>query len=188
MLHIILSKLRRLLIVFILTICIFLGLGNFPFNSAINSAIAVTTQVEPVPGEILYSSQTKLDDESGKVWQVVLFKQVYPGEKSNISLRLVGFPGSAELIHPQPLRITSNTGQIWNAPDIFLDEAPAPTIGQYDFNEVLPNLPTEPLKLAIPLPGAKSINISVPVNVVTEWKSILSIQLSAISNQLLDNF
>ncbi|WP_353931596.1 DUF3122 domain-containing protein [Okeanomitos corallinicola TIOX110] len=157
---------RRILTVGILTIFLFLGLGDFTGQSA----IALTTKIEPVPEEILYSSQTKLDDSSGKVWQVVLFKQVYLGQKSNINLRLVGFPGSEELIHPQPLRITSNTGQIWDAPDIFLDEAPAPTIGQYDFNEILPILPTEPLNLAIPLPGAKSINISVPLNVVKEWK------------------
>ncbi|MEO3706662.1 DUF3122 domain-containing protein [Trichormus azollae] len=46
-----------------------------------------------------------------------------------MNLDLVGFPGSAELIHPQPLRITSTTGNLWNAADIFLDEAPTPTIG-----------------------------------------------------------
>lgn len=160
---------RRILTVGILTIFLLLGLGDFTYQSA----IALTTKIEAVPEEILYSSQTKLDDSSGKVWQVVLFKQVYPGQKANINLRLVGFPGSEELIHPQPLRITSNTGQNWNAPDIFLDEAPAPTIGQYDFNEILPQLPTEPLNLAIPLPGGKYVKISVPINVVKEWKLLI---------------
>lgn len=57
----------------------------------------------------------------------------------------------------------------------FLDEAPAPTIGQYDLTEILPQLPIEVVTLAIPLPGDKSINISVPIKVVKEWKSILSI-------------
>lgn len=160
----------RLLFLGIWTTLIFLGLGSFTFQTA----IAVVTQIEETPGEVLYRSQTKLDDHLGKVWQVVLFKQVYSGQTSNINLRLVGFPGSAELIHPQPLRITSKTGQIWNAPDIFLDEAPAPTIGQYNFTEILPQLPTEPLNLAIPLPGAKSIDISVPINVVKEWKILLT--------------
>ncbi|MBE9056117.1 DUF3122 domain-containing protein [Sphaerospermopsis sp. LEGE 08334] len=178
MLYLIWLKMGKFLIVGILTICIFLGLGSVTWKSA----IAITTKIEPAPEEVLYRSLTKLDDHLGKVWQVVLFKQVYPGQTSKINLRLVGFPGSAELIHPQPLRITSKTGQIWNAHDIFLDEAPAPTIGQYDLTEILPQLPTEPLNLAIPLPGAKSIDISVPINVVKEWKSILSIQLSVISN------
>ncbi|MFM7406380.1 MAG: DUF3122 domain-containing protein [Cuspidothrix sp.] len=152
-----------------MTTFIFLGLGSFTSKSA----IAVVTKLEEISGEILYRSQTKLDDNLGKVWQVVLFKQQYPGQTSNINLRLVGFPGTAELIHPQSLRITSNSGQIWNAPDIFLDEAPAPTIGQYNFTEILPQLPTEPLTLAMPLPGEKSINISVPIKIVKEWKLLI---------------
>lgn len=171
MLHLIFKMFGRILTVGILIAFIFLGLGSFTFQTA----IAVPTKIEETSGEVLYRSLIKLDDNQGKVWQVVLFKQEYPGQTSTINLRLVGFPGYAELIHPQPLRITSKTGQIWNAPDIFLDEAPAPTIGQYNFTEILPQLPTEPLNLAIPLPGAKFINISVPINVVKEWKSILSI-------------
>lgn len=159
-------------ILIILTTFIFLGLGSFTSKSA----IAVVTQIEETSGEVLYRSQVKLDDQSGKVWQVVLFKQVYPNQTSNINLRLVGFPGSAELIHPQPLRITSTTGKVWNAADIFLDEAPAPTIGQYNFTEILSQLPLETLTLSIPLPGTKFINISVPDHVVKEWQSILSIQ------------
>ncbi|MBD2136276.1 DUF3122 domain-containing protein [Anabaena sp. FACHB-1237] len=136
------------------------------------NAIAALTQIEQTSGEVLYRSQVKLDDNLGKVWQVILFKQSYPGAISNINLRLVGFPGSVELIHPQSLRITTNTGKIWNANDIFLDEAPAPTIGQYDFTEILPQLPLESLNLSITLPGTKFVNISVPVHVVKEWKSI----------------
>ncbi|MEA5575676.1 DUF3122 domain-containing protein [Anabaena sp. UHCC 0451] len=168
MLHPIGKIFLRMILLGILTIFIFLGLENFTFKSA----IAVVTQIEEIPGEVLYRSQTKLDDQSGKVWQVVLFKQVYPGQATTINLRLVGFPGSAQLIHPQPLTITSDTGQIWKAADVFLDEAPAPTIGQYDFTEILPQLSPESLTLAIPLPGVKSINISVPSHVVKEWKSL----------------
>ncbi|MBK1990858.1 DUF3122 domain-containing protein [Sphaerospermopsis aphanizomenoides BCCUSP55] len=164
------ERLLSILLVTILTTFIFLGLGSFTCKSA----IAVVTQIEETSGEVLYRSQVKLDDDFGKVWQVVLFKQVYPGQKSQINLRLVGFPGSQELIHPQPLRITSNTGKIWNASDIFLDEAPAPTVGQYDFTEILPQLPLDSLTLAIPLPGKKSINISVPTHVVKEWQTIIT--------------
>lgn len=167
-------KLMRILwhifIVGILTTCIFLGLGNLTLENA-NAAV---TRIETKPGEILYRSQTKLDDSLGRVWQVILFKQVYPGQASNINLRLVGFPGSAKLTHPQSLRITSNTGQTWNAPDIFLDEAPAPTIGQYDFTEVLSKLPTATLNLAIPTSRKTSIKISVPANIVEEWRLLIT--------------
>jgi hypothetical protein len=156
-------------ILIMLATFIFLGLGSLPSKSA----IAVVTQIEETSGEVLYRSQVKLDDNLGKVWQVVLFKQIDPNQTSNINLRLVGFPGSAELIHPQPLRITSNTGKVWNAADIFLNEAPAPTIGQYNFTEILSQLPLEPLTLSIPLPGTKFINISVPDHVVKEWQSLI---------------
>jgi len=176
MLHLIYKKFGHIFTVGVLTTFIFLGLGSFTCQIAIahhSLEIAVVTKIEETSGEVLYRSQTKLDDNLGKVWQVVLFKRAYPGEKSNINLRLVGFPGSVELIHPQPLRITSKTGQTWNASDIFLDEAPAPTIGQYDLTEILPQLPTEVVTLAIPLPGDKSINISVPIKVVKEWKLLI---------------
>lgn len=159
-----------LLLVSILTISIFLALGS-PTSQMV---IAAVTHLEAAPGEILYRSQTKLDDQSGHVWQAVLFKQVYPGEGTSLNLRLVGFPNSAELIHPQPLKITTASGKVFTAADVFLDEAPAPTIGQYDFKDVLPQLPNESLQLGIPLPGQHFINISVPESVVREWHELLS--------------
>ncbi|MFO0171187.1 MAG: DUF3122 domain-containing protein [Aphanizomenon sp.] len=136
---------RRILLVGILITFIFLGLVNFKSQTV----TAAVTQIGEPTGEVIYRSQVKLDDQSGKVWQVVLFKQVYSDQPVHINLRLVGFPGSAELIHPQPLRITTNTGKVWNANDIFLDQAPAPTIGQYDFTEILPQLPPESLILSL---------------------------------------
>ncbi|BBD61445.1 hypothetical protein NIES2109_42730 [Nostoc sp. HK-01] len=169
-------KLRRLRQTFwwlllgsILTICIFLALEN-PTSQI---AIAAVTRLEAAPGEILYRSQTKLDDQSGHVWQAVLFKQTYPNQEISLNLRLVGFPNSAELIHPQPLKITTADGKVLTAADVFLDEAPAPTIGQYNFKDILSQLPNEPLQLAIPLPKQKFIHISVPQSVVQEWHKVL---------------
>ena len=161
---------KRILLVGILTTLIFLGLVNFTSQTV----IAAVTQIGNPPEEIIYRSQVKLDDQSGKVWQVVLFKQVYSDQPSNINLRLVGFPSVGELIHPQPLKITSTTGKVWNAADVFLEEAPAPTVGQYDLTEILPQLPPESLTLSIPLPSTNFINIAVPIHVVKEWQSLIS--------------
>lgn len=133
---------------------------------------AAVTQLQEASGETLYRSQRKLDDQSGRVWQVVLFKQVYPGKPVSVNLRLVGFPGSVELIHPRPLKITSATGQVWTAADVFVDQAPAPAIAQYDFKDILPQLPNENLTLGIPLTGENFLNISVPPSIVKEWKSV----------------
>ncbi|MBD2359050.1 DUF3122 domain-containing protein [Tolypothrix sp. FACHB-123] len=163
-----LQILLRLLLLAIVTTFIFLGLDI----SVSKRAIAAITQLESVPGEIIYRSQLKLEDQSGHVWQVIFWKQVYPGHPSSINLRLVGFPGSAELIHPQPLRITKATGEVLIAPDVFLESAPVPTIGQYNFQDILPKLTVEPLLLGIPLPGEKFINISVPQSVVKEWQKV----------------
>jgi hypothetical protein len=170
MLRRLLQRCSWLLVVGILILSIFLGLEI----SASKTATAAISQLEAVPGEIIYRSQLKLDDQSGKVWQVIFWKQVYPDSPPSINLRLVGFPGSAELIHPQPLRITKTTGEILTAPDVFLEEAPIPTIGQYDFKNVLPKLSVEPLLLSIPLPGEQFINISVPQSVVQEWQTVIT--------------
>jgi hypothetical protein len=159
-----------LLLLGILTTSIFLGLGSLTSQIA----IASVTKLEAAPGEIIYRSQTKLDDQAGHVWQAVLFKQVYPGQDTSLNLRLVGFPNSAELIHPQPLKITTASGTSLTAADVFLDEAPAPTIGQYDFKDILSQLPNEPLQLGIPLPGRHFINISVPQSVVREWYEVMT--------------
>lgn len=156
-----------LLLLGILTVYIFLGLGGLTAPTA----IAVVNQ--SASKEILYRAFAKLADQSGQVWQVVLFKQVYPGQAQTVNLRLVGFPGSAELLHPQPLKITTATGKVLTATDVFLDEAPAPTIGQYDFKDILPQLSIEPLVLSIPLP-TNTINISVPQSVVQEWQEVVS--------------
>jgi hypothetical protein len=161
---------KRILLVGILTTFIFLGLANLSSGKV----IAAVTQIGNPPEEVIYRSQVKLDDQSGKVWQVVLFKQVYSDQPSNINLRLVGFPSVGELIHPQPLKITSTTGKVWNAADVFLEEASAPTVGQYDLTEILPQLPPESLTLSIPLPSTNFINIAVPIHVVKEWQSLIS--------------
>ncbi|MBD2250715.1 DUF3122 domain-containing protein [Nostoc parmelioides] len=158
-----------LLLLGMLTLYIFLGLGSLTSQTV----IAAVNQSEAASKEILYRSLTKLDDQSGHVWQVVLFKQVYPGQAQTVNLRLVGFPGSAELLHPQPLKITTATGKVLTAADVFLDEAPAPTIGQYDFKDILPQLSIEPLVLSIPLPS-DTINISVPQRVVQDWQKVMN--------------
>ncbi|ABA24255.1 conserved hypothetical protein [Trichormus variabilis ATCC 29413] len=160
-----------LLLLGIMTLYIFLGLGSLPSPTLL--ANAAVNPSEAASKEILYRSLTKLDDQSGHVWQVVLFKQVYPGQAETVNLRLVGFPGSAELLHPQPLKITTATGKVLTAADVFLDEAPAPTIGQYDFKDILPQLSIEPLVLSIPLPS-DTINISVPQRVVQDWQKVMN--------------
>ncbi len=168
---------RRILKIFwwlfllgILTIYIYLGLASFTSQQV----IAAVIQLEESPGEIIYRSQQRLNDQLGNYWQVVLFKRVDSNNNktSSINLRLVGFPGSQELSHPLPLKITTDTGKVLTAPDIFVDEAPAPTIGQYDFKDILPQLPTQELLISIPIGKKEFINLSIPKYVVQEWQEV----------------
>jgi hypothetical protein len=170
MLRRILKILWWLLLVGILTIYIYLGLATFTSKPV----IAAVIKLEDAPGEKVYRSQQKLKDELGNYWQVILFKRVYSNSNkiSSINLRLVGFPGSQELAHPLPLKITTDTDKVLTAPDIFLDEAPAPTIGQYDLKDVLPQLSTKELLIGIPLGRQHFINLSIPQYVVQEWQEV----------------
>ncbi|MCC5632831.1 DUF3122 domain-containing protein [Nostoc sphaeroides] len=170
MLRRILKTIWWFLLLGILTIYIYLGLATFTSKTV----IAAVIKLVDAPGEIVYRSQQKLNDELGNYWQVILFKQIHSNSNqiSSINLRLVGFPGSQELAHPLPLKITSDTGKVLTAPDIFLDEAPAPTIGQYDFKDVLPQLPTKDLLIGIPVGRQNFINLSIPKYVVQEWQEV----------------
>ncbi|MBC1238008.1 DUF3122 domain-containing protein [Nostoc sp. 2RC] len=169
--------LRRILKIFwwlfllaILTIYIYLSLASFTSQEL----MAAVIKLEETPKEIVYRSQQKLSDKLGHSWQVVLFKRINSNnnEISAINLRLVGFPGSQEIPHPLPLKITTDTGKVLTAPDIFIDEAPAPTIGQYDFKDVLSQLPTQDLLIGIPVGKQNFINLAIPKQIVQEWQEV----------------
>jgi hypothetical protein len=56
--------------------------------------------------------------------------------------------------------------------DIFLEEPPLPSIGQYDLKNILPQLPTEELILEIPLENGASTHLSISQEVVKEWQEV----------------
>ncbi len=99
---------------------------------------------------------------------------MYPinfGQPTRFNLRLVGFPGLAELTHPQLLEITTSCGKVLTAPDVFPQGAPAPNVGQYDFTDILNQLGTDDsLLVSIPLKGEKTLALKIPQPLVTEWQ------------------
>lgn len=133
-------------------------------------ATAVLRQHQDEPGVMRYHSQQSLLDASGNAWQVVLFKQITPGQPIRFNLRLVGFPGIAELTHPQPLEISTASGQVLTAADVFGEESPAPNVGQYNFTEVLSKLQTGSLTLSVPLKSKETLCLKIPESLVTEWQ------------------
>jgi hypothetical protein len=160
-----LSLLCGLVVVFLL--------GQFTFR--LEPALAVLRQHQDAPGIMRYHSQQSLPDELGNTWQVVLFKQITPGQPTRFNLRLVGFPGLAEVTHPQLLEITTASGQVLTAPDVFPQGAPAPNVGQYDFTDILNQLRTDDsLLFSVPLKGEKTLALKIPQPLVTEWQWLVS--------------
>ena len=143
-------------------------LGQLAFTQ--EPATAVLRQHQDEPGVMRYHSQQSLLDTSGNAWQVVLFKQITPGQPIRFNLRLVGFPGIAELTHPQPLEISTASGQVLTAADVFGEESPAPNVGQYNFTEVLSKLQTGSLTLSVPLKSKETLCLKIPESLVTEWQ------------------
>ena len=169
----ILETLLWFLLIALLVMALFLGMENL----LTHPVLAAVTQIEDIPGHTLYRSQHSLKDQSGYAWQVVLFKQIESASKevandlSSLDLRLVGVPGAIEVDHPASLKITTLSGEVFTAPDVFFEDAPAPTIGEYNFKQLVAKLPTEKLQLTIPLIGG-SVDLQIPQQVVQEWQDV----------------
>ncbi|MDT9233096.1 MULTISPECIES: DUF3122 domain-containing protein [Limnospira] len=169
MLELMLINVRKLVSILLLIILPLLLVMVSP-----ETAIALIQQQEEAPGQILYKSRHSLRDHQGNSWQVILFKRVKNGEVKDVSLRLVGFPGSVTFNHPEPLQIVFSNGRILEAVDEFGQKAPGPNVGQYDLTDILPKISqADQIELNLSIAQTKSA-IAVPSPVVLEWKAINS--------------
>lgn len=152
-----------------LVLFIFLGLGtvNTP------PAQATIQTIQESPSQILYQSRHKLRDDRGNAWQVVLFKRVKADESSSINLRLVAFPGTAEFAHPQPLTITTKLGETFQAEDLFAEQAPTENVGQYNFENILNQLPRfASVNFSVMMKDDRQVELLIPPEVILEWQTI----------------
>ena len=142
-----------------------------PVNLFCPPAIAILREYQDAPGVMRYQSQHSLRDPAGYAWQIVLFRQFLPDQSPQLILRLVGFPGVAEIAHPQALEITTNNGKLLTATDLFATESPAPNVGQYNLTEVISQIPQNSiLKITVPLVENQKITLAVPNSIVIEWQ------------------
>ncbi|MDP5339699.1 MAG: DUF3122 domain-containing protein, partial [Nodularia sp. (in: cyanobacteria)] len=117
----------------------------------VESAQALLRQHHDSPGVLRYHSQVSIKDDKGYAWQVLLFKQNDNSPVQDLRLRVVGFPGIAEIAHPQALEIEAASGKFLSASDAYALAAPAPNVGEYEFTNILSQLPTtDALKLYVP--------------------------------------
>ncbi|TVQ22560.1 MAG: DUF3122 domain-containing protein [Leptolyngbya sp. DLM2.Bin15] len=139
-------------------------------------AYAAIRPLEEAPGQMVYQSRQTLHDQHGKSWQAIAFKRVNPDRQTTLYLRLVGFPGVADLDRSRPLTLTNSLGQSWMAADvsqpIFTDaDRPEPNVGQYDLQPIILDLdPAVPLRLELPVLQQADVLIPMPSTLVAEWR------------------
>jgi hypothetical protein len=131
----------------------------------------------PEGGErVMVRSLQTLRDRQDQAWQLALFQRMNQGRIESVHLRLVGFPGGAEVQHPEPLRMASST-QGWTAPDVLQTESAYPSnVGEYDVMEVMRQLGNAAsLQVVLPLQTG-DVELVVPPFVVKEWRQLLQMQ------------
>ncbi len=154
--------------VFCLSLAILLISGSVIFCPP---ATALLRQHHESPGVLRYHAQDSLKDKQQNTWQVLLFPDGQNNQTTKYYLRLVGFPGLAEFIHPQPLEIITSQGKILTAPDAYATSAPAPNVGQYDLTKIIPQLPnTGTLKLVTILENNRDLSLKITKPILTEWQ------------------
>lgn len=143
----------------------------------VSPALASIHAYPETADRVMWRSLQTLRDEAGHAWQVVLFKWVNRGQVESIHLRLVGFPGAAALQHPRSLQITTGTGKVLEAADVFADSLLSPDlathVGEYDVWDPLQQIQSDsPLRLALPLIEAP-VELPVPPFSVREWRQLV---------------
>ena len=152
-------------------------------NLAIAPAQAAIRQLEEAPGQTIYQSEIyqsrqTLKDQQGGSWQAIAFQRTLPDRTATLYLRLVGFPGTANLDHSQPLTLTDSMGKTFTAADVshdmFMEQTQIePDAGQYDLQPILMQLESAiPLQLILPTLDQSEIILNVSPNVVAEWRSL----------------
>lgn len=146
-------------------------------STPIQLPIALLRQHHETPGVLRYHSQTSLYDNTSHVWQVILFKQFTQSSiNPRLHLRLVGFPGVVEFLHPRSLEIRTVQGKILAAEDVYTTEStPAANVGEYLFDDILAQFTsTDELELRLPATNGNPVVLKIPENIVAEWQLLVT--------------
>jgi len=137
----------------------------------IQPVIAKMTETDIAPGQIHCRSEQVLTDDAGHKWSVMFFTEVDSPEVTSLNLRLSGLYSSANIQSQKPL-IISTSNESYEATDIFLENPPLPSIGQYNLQTIFPRLATADLTLEIPLEQDPPARLHIPTELVQEWQEV----------------
>ncbi|MEO1591124.1 MAG: DUF3122 domain-containing protein [Cyanobacteria bacterium J06632_22] len=132
------------------------------------------------PGQTTFRSRQSFRDRNDRAWQTVLFKRYDDTQLQGLYLRLVGFPGIADIDATRPLQVLTGTTLQWQAAPALDPQTPVlPTnAAQYDVRSVFATLTKDiPLELAIPLQNARTATVVVPPYGVQEWRQLAEQQM-----------
>lgn len=161
-------------------IALIILLGFTAFSAPALASILRTADT----GAIVVQSRRTLRDQHRQSWQVIAFKRVQPdAPEEAIYLRLVAFPGSVAIDHPQPILLSNVQGQVWSAADrsdqIALSAQPSvgQSVGQYELQAVLSTLPDQTLRLEVPT-LQEAIVLRIPPALIQEWQTVAQSEAS----------
>ena len=154
----------RLIISFLLICCCFFSSAN---KSYADSKVTLNHQENEIK-----RSLESLKDLDYQTWQII----VYPPSKDskNLTLRIVGYPGSLRIDHPTSLMVNSGR-KTWDLKDITKNskinvESLNDSAAEFDLSTLIAELDkNSPLRLS--LPGLIN-DLPIPPYLVREWRSL----------------
>ena len=139
----------------------------------IQPVIATVTETDIAPGKMHCRSEQVLTDDAGHKWEVMFFTEVDSPEITSLNLRISGLSSSVNIESQKPL-IISSSNKRYEAADLFLENPPLASIGQYNLKNILPRFSSEELTIEIPLESSDPVHLQIPVELVEEWQAVSS--------------
>ena len=124
-------------------------------------------------GDSYSRSLESLRDLDYETWQLVVYPQPLLGNK--LVLRIVGYPGTLRMDHPNSLQVNAGIKD-WSLEDITLLNTelandPREAAAEFDLSPLINDLSNNrPLRLMLPKTFS---DLPVPPYVVKEWRSLL---------------
>ena len=125
-----------------------------------------------INSDVLFASSEFLRDLDYETWQLVVYKS--PINNGNLTLRVIGYPGSLRIDHPLDLKVESGRKEWFLSDKTLLNDELAKdsrqAAAEFDLEQLIQDISqNRPLRLS--LDGVFS-ELPVPPFLVKEWRSL----------------